>query len=103
MRRIGQRGDPALVEMLDWPRRKDAKIRKRFARFLTKGGGLPGVITEASYVKYREGAAVALFLRNLPPDVEQTLERTFTQQVLIAGLAASPQIRKRAAKVLASH
>jgi len=56
-------------------------------------------------VKYRggEGAAVALFLRNLPPDVEQTLERTFTQQVLIAGLAANPQIRKRAAKLLASH
>ena len=67
--------------------------------------GPPLSRTEASYVKYRggEGAAVALFLRNLPPDVEQTLERTFTQQVLIAGLAANPQIRKRAAKLLASH
>ena len=100
---IGRAGDRRLVELLDWPRRQDAGLRKRYARVLLKGGSLPGVATEAAYVKPRgrPGVAVALFLRDLPPDVEASLRKTFVQQPLLLRLASDERYRARAARVLA--
>lgn len=103
MRRIGSRGDPRLIELLDWPRRQDAGVRQGFERYLTKGGSLPGVITEASYLRPRQGpgTAVAVFLRDLPDEIEATLARTFTHQRLIARLATDTAFRRRARQILA--
>lgn len=102
MRDIGHHGDGELVTALDWPRRNSDAVAARFDRYLTKGGRLLGVITEASYVKPagRPGVAVALFLRDLPPAVEETLAETFAQQDLIARLAEDPAFRARARHVL---
>ena len=103
MRRIGRHGDPELVTALDWPRRQNEQMARRFDRFLAKGGSLPGLITEADYVRPagRPGAAIALFLRDLPPAVEQTLQRTFAQQKLIVRLATDAAFLERARRVLA--
>lgn len=103
MRRIGTGGDRELIELLDWPRRRHEEVRRGFERFLTKGGSLPGVLTEASYLKPRggEGLAVALFLRDLPPEIESTLAKTFTQQQLIEKLATDAGFRGRARELLA--
>lgn len=103
MRRIGAGADPRLIELLDWPRRENEEVRRDFERFLIKGGSLPGVLTQASYLKPREGdgLAVALFLRDLPPDIEGTLAKTFTQQQLIKKLATDEGFRTRARDRLA--
>lgn len=77
-------------------------LARRFDRYLTKGGSLPGVITEASYVRPTggSGTVVALFLRELPPDVEQTLRSTFAHQKLIVRLATDPAFLQRARRAL---
>lgn len=102
MRRIARRGDRELVAALDWPRRRDKQAARALDRYLTKGGSLPGVVTEASYVRPagRPGTAVALFLRDLPPAVEQTLRETFVQQQLIVRLATDEAFLARARRVL---
>jgi len=103
MRDIGSDGDRQLVELLDWGRRKNAKLRKDYTRVLLKGGSLPGVVTEAAYVKPRgrSGAAVALFLRDLPPKIEASLRKTFVQQQLLLRLASDARYRAKAAQRLA--
>jgi len=103
MRDVGRGADRQLVELLDWPRRKDAKLRKGYTRVLLKGGSLPGVVTEAAYVKPRgrPGVAVALFLRDLPPNVEASLGKTFVQQQLLLRLASDARYRAKAATMLA--
>ena len=103
MRSVGRNGDRQLVELLDWPRRKTAELRKRYERVLLKGGSLPGVVTEAAYVKPRgqAGVAVALFLRDLPADVEASLGKTFVQQQLLLRLASDARYRAKAATLLA--
>lgn len=105
MRRIGRDGGPELVTTLDWPRRQSKQAARQFDRFLAKGGSLPGVITEAAYVRPagRAGTAFALFLRDLPSDVEQTLHQTFAQQNLIVRLATDAAFLQRARRVLAEE
>jgi len=102
MRDIARTGDPQLVELLDWQRRRSTKAAKTYTHLLSKGGSLPGVITQAAYVqpRGRPGVAVALFLRDLPPDVETTLLETFSQDKLLLRLASDPAFRKRAREVL---
>ena len=103
MRDIASDGDRQLVELLDWPRRKDAGLHKNYERVLLKGGSLPGVVTEAAYVRPRgrSGVAVALFLRDLPPKVEASLHKTFVQQQLLLRLASDARYRANAARRLA--
>lgn len=103
MRNIARRGRPQLVELLDWPRRKNPRVGKTYTRLLLKGGSLPGVITEAAYVRPRgrPGAAVALFFRDLPTDVEEMLTQTFSQQKLLLRLASDSTFRKKAETMLA--
>jgi hypothetical protein len=61
------------------------------------------VLTEASYLRPRggDGLAVALFLRDLPPDIESTLAKTFTQQQLIRKLVTDEAFLARARELLA--
>ena len=75
---------------LEWPLEQSGN-RTLFDRFATKGGSLPGVLAEASYVqaKGRQALAVAFFLRDLPPPVERALHITFRHQGLILRLAES--------------
>ncbi len=103
MRNIASDGDRQLVELLDWPRRMNAELRKDYERVLLKGGSLPGVITEAAYVKPRgrSGVAVALFLRDLPAEVEASLHKTFVQQQLLLRLASDTRYRANAAQRIA--
>lgn len=74
---------------LEWPL-EDPANREVLARFGTKGGTLPGVVAEASYLRPRgkAGLAVTVFLRGLPAGVQRDLGRSFAQQELILRLAA---------------
>lgn len=103
MQRIGTRGDPLLRRLLDWPRRQSAQTRKTFDAYLTKGGSFAGVITEVSYIRPRdsEGAAVALFLRDLPLEVMAQMGKSFAQQELVRDLATDPAALTRARERLA--
>ncbi len=103
MRRIGLAGDPELVKLLDWPRRTTPELGKEFELYQSKGGSLPGVITEASYIRPRgrPGVAAVLFLYDLPPEIEAVLGRSFTQQQLILRLATDEAFQDHARTVLA--
>jgi beta-lactamase class A len=105
MRAIARDGDRELVTALDWPRRNSASVARRFDRYLTKGGRQMGVITQAAYVRPagKPGMAIALFLRNLPPDVEAVLAKTFSQQELITKLATDRAFMAQARRVLGAR
>ncbi|WP_354701665.1 serine hydrolase [Paraconexibacter sp. AEG42_29] len=104
LRRIERGGTPQLRRLLSWPLRQTPKLRAKVSSFLAKGGTLDGVLTDVSYVRARgsrSGAAVALFLRDLPADVQKTLRERFTQQTLAQQLALDPAFREKARAVLA--
>lgn len=85
--------------VLNWPLSAFPQNRKAFDAYLTKGGSLPGVITEISYIRSRGapvGVTVALFLRDLPADVEASLRNSFEQQAFIRALATDPNFRHAA-------
>jgi hypothetical protein len=73
---------------LEWPMTLP-RNPDRFQRFGTKGGSLPGVITEATYVapKHGEPTVVALFFRDLPPGIQTQFEKTFVQHAFVVRLA----------------
>lgn len=90
---------------LGWPMALPAN-QLRFTAMGTKGGSLPGVITEASYFvpTEQEPVAVALFLRNLPPRVEQSLGRSYLHQKFMASLAGDHAFLEKArAKLLGAE
>ena len=78
---------------LEWPMELGSNSRT-FDAFGTKGGALPGILTEASYVVSRGGSAVsvALLLRDLPEDAEADLRKSYVHQQLIGALAQDPSI-----------
>lgn len=78
---------------LEWPLTVGDN-RRSFERFGTKGGALPGIITEASYLVMRDGRAVSvsLFIRNLPDDVHAQLLQSYVHQELIRALAEQPDV-----------
>ncbi|HZN15212.1 MAG TPA: serine hydrolase [Acidimicrobiales bacterium] len=91
---LGREGLTFARAALNWPLELNPG---RFAEFGTKGGSLPGVITEASFVKATHGSpvALALFFRDLPADVESTLSGSRTQQALIIRVAEDDAFRRR--------
>ncbi|MDO9407320.1 serine hydrolase [Patulibacter sp.] len=99
---IGRCGAPALVTALDWPRRQAPGTAAAYDRYLAKGGTLLGVVTEADYVKPagRPGTAAALFLRDLPADVQAGLAASFSQQELLRRIAEDPAYARKVARVL---
>ena len=74
---------------LEWPMENEG-IRDEFTAFGTKGGALPGVLTEATYAAPRDGVAsgvVAVFFDELPLAVwftliESALHQDFLRQLL---------------------
>ncbi|MEP7292823.1 MAG: serine hydrolase [Chloroflexota bacterium] len=68
---------------LSWPMQFEAN-RERFYTIGTKGGSLPGILTGVYFAqpKNREPLVLAVFYRNLPPDIYVTWLRSFEQQEL---------------------
>jgi D-alanyl-D-alanine carboxypeptidase len=92
----------AVRAALEWPLVAFPGQRATIARFGAKGGSLPGVVTEADYVEMRGQPmlAAALFLRDLPDDVEKSLGTSFAQQAFVQRLAASAKFRAEVARRL---
>jgi D-alanyl-D-alanine carboxypeptidase len=89
--------------ILDWPRDASAANAERFAAYLTKGGSLPGVLTEASYIRMvgqPSGTSIALFFRDLPKDVFASMSTTFVHQQFMVQLAGDVDFLRRAEQVL---
>ncbi len=91
-----QRGDlisgaasATMREFLEWPMENEL-IRREFTAFGTKGGSLPGVLTEATYAVPRDaavgGGVAALFLDELPLAVWFTLAESYLHQELLRQL-----------------
>ena len=78
---------------LEWPMENEP-IRRKFTAFGTKGGSLPGVLTEATYAMPRDtasGAVAALFLNELPLAVWFTLVQSYLHQDLLHRLLSDPE------------
>ena len=94
-----QRGEPGsaaasatMREFLEWPMENDF-IRREFSAFGTKGGALPGVLTEATYAAPGGGkpsGVVALFFDELPLAVWFTLMDSFLHQDFLRQLLTDP-------------
>ena len=90
-----QRGDlisgaasATMREFLEWPMENEL-IRREFTAFGTKGGSLPGVLTETTYAVPRDavvGGVAALFLDELPLAVWFTLAESYLHQELLRQL-----------------
>jgi D-alanyl-D-alanine carboxypeptidase len=86
-----------LRDTLEWPLIVFPDNQSELRRLGTKGGSLPGLVTEASY--YVPSAppertfVAALFFRELPPDVERDLLESFAHQHFMRRLALDPAFR----------
>lgn len=79
-------------EFLEWPMENE-RIRREFTAFGTKGGALPGVLTEATYAAPGDGApagVAALFFDELPLAVWFTLIDSYLHQDLLRQLLSDP-------------
>ena len=95
-----QRGDlisgtvsAAMREYLEWPMANEP-IAREFAAYGTKGGSLPGVLTEATYAvprNHASGAVAALFLNELPLAVWLTLQDSYLHQDFLRRLLADAE------------
>lgn len=77
---------------LEWPMENE-RIRGEFTAFGTKGGALPGVLTEATYAAPRDGApagVAVLFFDELPLAVWFTLIDSYLHQDLLRRLLSDP-------------
>lgn len=92
MQRIGTTGAPQLQAILDWPRQQSKEVARDYDAYLTKGGTLPGIVNDVSYVKPagKPPVAAALFLRDLPAGAEASLAESFAQQEFARRLADDP-------------
>ena len=86
---------------LEWPMENEV-IQRAFTAYGTKGGSLPGVLTEATYATPRDAAAggvAALFFDELPLAVWFTLMESYLHQAFLAQLLTAPvffdQVRQR--------
>lgn len=87
----------AVARHLEWPMEAFPSNRRRFERFGSKGGTLAGVNTQATFVRPRRGRplVVALFFRDLPPDVERAFGDTECHQRFVTDLAADDALWSR--------
>lgn len=79
-------------EFLEWPMENE-RIRREFTAFGTKGGALPGVLTEATYAAPGDGTppgVAALFFDELPLAVWLTLLDSYLHQDLLRQLLSDP-------------
>ena len=89
-------------QSLEWPLIEFPSNRSRFERFGTKGGSLPGVVTEASFFRPIGGRplAVALFLRCVPRGLQDELLTSYAHQSFMQRLADDPAFLARARSAL---
>jgi D-alanyl-D-alanine carboxypeptidase len=87
-------GDPAAaytVEVLSWPLAVGDNAEK-YTLFASKGGSLPGVITEADVIQPKGGErlTVVQLYGDLAPDAESAIAADFVHQQLLVRLAEDP-------------
>jgi D-alanyl-D-alanine carboxypeptidase len=84
-------------QSLEWPLTEFPSNQSRFERFGTKGGSLPGVVTEASFFRPVGGKplAVALFLRCVPRGLQDELLSGYAHQAFMQQLADDPRFLAR--------
>lgn len=90
---ISAAASATMREFLEWPMENE-RIRREFTAFGTKGGALPGVLTEATYAAPRDGAptgVAALFFDELPLAVWLTLIDSYLHQDLLRRLLSDPE------------
>jgi hypothetical protein len=100
----GAAGD-LVLHTLGWPLDVKPGNRSTFITFQTKGGSLPGIITEVWFVEpasHAPASAIALFFRDLPAPVYDELSKNFVHQQLMQKLALDAAFRSRAQRALAS-
>lgn len=91
-------------DALSWPMRRFDSNRARFDVFGAKGGSLPGVLTDAIFIRRKgaaRGRAAALFFRRLPPDDWRALMQSYAQQAFLVKLATDDAYAARVKKALA--
>ena len=88
---LGPEATAVVRRHLQWPMTIPGNDA-RFTVFATKGGSLPGVLTEASTIQPvgRGQTTAVLFFRDLPSDVERSLKRSYVHQELLVRLAEDP-------------
>ena len=88
---------------LEWPLVAFPELGSQLERLGEKGGSLPGVLTDALYVRAPGGApaAATLFFNDLPPRIEAGLAESGVQQELLLALALEPEARAKARAALA--
>ena len=88
---------------LEWPLVAFPELGSQLERLGEKGGSLPGVLTDALYVRAPGGApaAATLFFNDLPPRIEAGLAKSGVQQELLLALALEPEARAKARAALA--
>ena len=98
---ISAAASATMREFLEWPMEND-RIRSEFTAFGTKGGSLPGVLTEATYAALRDAAAssvVTVFFDGLPLAVWFKLIQSALHQDLLRQLLTDPdffeEVRQR--------
>lgn len=86
---------------LEWPL-EFPEVQEDFLAYGTKGGSLPGVLTEATFIIPRDGdfggepRIVVLFQRNLPQGVYERLSENFLTQVVQRLLATDRSFAQHA-------
>lgn len=93
-----------MADVLDWPMEFEAN-REEFSTFGTKGGALPGVLTEASFMHPRDGQrwVVVLFMDDMSGSAWFALLGSFAQQEFMRKLAVDPEFRRTVARRLAAE
>ena len=98
----GIRGASIVQRHLAWPLEAFTSNRERFDRFGAKGGRLAGVMTDVAYIrpKVQRPIAAALFLRDLPSEIEEQLGESFVQQRFLVRLAEDATFLRDTSEVL---
>jgi D-alanyl-D-alanine carboxypeptidase len=95
--------DPFIEKTLGWPLIAFPSNKQQFATFETKGGSLPGVNTQASFmvpVHDSQPYAITLFFRDLPESVQAQFTKAFVQQTFVVKLATDDAFRDKVERTL---
>lgn len=102
-RGLPDRANATIRRTLEWPLVAFPENRTKISRFGTKGGSLPGTITEASYLRPagRPPVMIALFLRDLSSSDYASFRKTFVHQAFLAAIAGNRHFRDKVRRALA--
>ncbi|MFT7171790.1 MAG: D-alanyl-D-alanine carboxypeptidase, partial [Paracoccaceae bacterium] len=94
-----------MADLLDWPMDIPGNA-DQFAQLGTKGGSVPGVLTEATYLVAMEGDHAgeirvgALFLNRLSGSAWLSLQESFVQQGLLVSMLTDDDTVDRVVRAL---